>query len=144
MVGDGRLLRHQGDVIRSISAGNLDLQLRRLVLAVAAITAVSGLFQMLLPDLVLRFVGASTAPASRHFFGLVGMFMLIVGAALWVAVRDGSSGVVLVLAAQKAGAVAGVVIGFANGIFGATSLLVAAFDALSFALILWYWQRNRP
>lgn len=144
MVGDGRLLRHKSDVIKPIAAGNLDLQLRRLVLAVAAITAVSGLVQMLLPDLVLRFVGASTAPAARHFFGLVGMFMVIVGAALWVAVREGSTGVVLVLAAQKAGAVAGVVIGFASGIFGATALLVAAFDALSFGLILWFWQRNRP
>jgi len=144
VVGDGRLLRHKSDVIKPIAAGNLDLQLRRLVLAVAAITAVSGLVQMLLPDLVLRFVGASTAPAARHFFGLVGMFMVIVGAALWVAVREGSTGVVLVLAAQKAGAVAGVVIGFASGIFGATALLVAAFDALSFGLILWFWQRNRP
>jgi hypothetical protein len=126
------------------ATSNLDLQLRRLVLAVAAITAISGLFQMLLPDVVLHFVGASSAPAARHFFSLVGMFMLIVGAALWVAVREGSSGVVLVLAAQKAGAVAGVVIGFADGIFGLTALTVAGFDALSCALILWYWRRIRP
>jgi hypothetical protein len=122
----------------------LDVTLRRLVLAVAALTAVSGAVQMVLPDLVLRFIGGSSTPSARHFFGLVGMFMLIVGVALWVAVRDGSSGVVLVLAAQKAGAVGGVVIGVANGIFGPTALLVAGFDALSCLLILWYWQRSRP
>jgi hypothetical protein len=122
----------------------LDLLLRRLVLAVAALTAVSGAFQMLLAEVVLRFLGASTAPAARHFFSLVGMFMLIVGLALWRAVREGASGVVLVMAAQKAGAVAGVVIGVASGIFGATSLAVAGFDALSCALILWYWARTRP
>lgn len=130
-----------------ISAGAatnpLDVLLRRLVLAVAALTAVSGAFQMVLPDIVLLFIGGTSTPSTRHFFGLVGMFMLIVGAALWVAVRDGSRGVVLVLAAQKAGAVGGVVIGVANGIFGPLALLVAAFDALSCLLILWYWQRGR-
>jgi hypothetical protein len=121
----------------------LDLTLRRLVLAVAALTALSGAFQMVLPDIVLRFIGGTSTPSTRHFFGLVGMFMLIVGAALWVAVRDGSKGVVLVLAAQKAGAVGGVVIGVAGAIFGPLALLVAAFDALSCLLILWYWQRSR-
>ena len=144
MGGDGCLLWYQGAVIKVGAANNLDVRLRWLVLAIAVITAASGLFQMLLPDVVLQFVGAFTAPAARHFFSLVGMFMLIVGVALWVAVRDGSSGVVLVLSAQKAGAVAGVVIGVANGIFGTTSLAVAGFDALSCALILWYWQRSRP
>jgi hypothetical protein len=118
--------------------------LRRLVLAVAAITALSGAFQMLLAEVVLRFLGASTAPAARHFFALVGMFMVIVGLALWRAVSEGASGVMLVMAAQKAGAVAGVVIGVASGVFGATSLLVAGFDALSCGLILWYWTRTRP
>src|SRR5258708_33542894 len=95
---------------------NLNLQLRRLVLAVATITAISGLFQMLLPDIVLHFVGASSAPAARHFFSLVGMFMLLVGAELWVGVRVCSSGVVLCLAAQKEGAEAGGVFGFGSGI----------------------------
>jgi len=126
------------------ATSKLDSRLRWLVLAIAVITAVSGLFQMLLPNVVLQFVGASSAPAARHFFSLVGMFMLIVGVALWVAIREGSSGVVLVLAAQKAGAVAGVVIGVANGIFGMGSLPVAGFDALSCILILWYWRQTRP
>ena len=144
MVGDCCIFRHQGAVIKAGATRNLDLRLRWLVLAVAVITALSGLFQMLLPDVVLHFVGASTAPAARHFFSLVGMFMLIVGVALWVAIREGYSGVVLVLAAQKAGAVVGVVIGVANGIFGMTSLAVAGFDALSCALILWYLQQTRP
>ena len=121
----------------------LDITLRRLVLAVAALTALSGAFQMVLPDIVLRLIGGTSTPSTRHFFGLVGMFMLIVGAALWVAVRDGSTGVVLVLAAQKAGAVGGVVIGVADAIFGPLALLVAGFDALSCLLILWYWQRSR-
>jgi len=126
------------------AVNQLDLALRRLVLAVAAITAVSGAVQMLLPDLVLHFVGASSAPAARHFFGLVGMFMLVIGVALWVAVREGSRGVVLVLSAQKLGAVGGVVLGVVNGIFGPAALLIASFDALSCALIVWYWVRTRP
>jgi len=144
MAGDGGLLRHQGAVINAAAATSpLDITLRRIVLAIAALTALSGAFQMVLPDIVLRFIGGTSTPSTRHFFGLVGMFMLIVGAALWVAVRDGSTGVVLVLAAQKAGAVGGVVIGVAGAIFGPLALLVAGFDALSCLLILWYWQRSR-
>ena len=54
----------------------------RLLLAIAAITAVSGLVQMLGARFMLGMLNADTAPAAAHFFAIVGMFMLLFGGLL--------------------------------------------------------------
>ena len=116
-----------------------------LVATIAAITVVSGLVQMLVPRLVLRIVGAEISPASAHFFGIVGMFMLLFGGALLheVLSTPAQSIVALWAALQKVGAVAGVVLGVFKGIFSPLALLVSGFDLISALIIFAYWSRIR-
>jgi hypothetical protein len=116
-----------------------------LVAAVAAITVVSGLVQMLTPGFVLRLIGGANTPASAHFFGIVGMFMLLFGGALLHEVFSSPAQPVVALwaALQKFGAVAAVVLGVVRGIFSPLALLVSGFDLVSAALIFVYWSRIR-
>src|SRR5208283_1416592 len=53
-----------------------------LVAAIAALTVVSGLTQMLAPRFVLGMIGGQATPTSAHFFGIIGMFMTLFGGAL--------------------------------------------------------------
>ena len=100
---------------------------------------------MLAPTLVLRVVGGDTQPAPAHFFGIVGMFMVLFGGLLWQALRASPPlSVPLFWAAlQKLGAAGAVALGVSRGLFGAIALLVASFDLASGILALWYWARTR-
>ena len=51
-----------------------------LVVAIAAITVVSGIVQIFAPGIILRLLSTERTPASLHFFGLVGMFMALLAA----------------------------------------------------------------
>jgi uncharacterized protein YjeT (DUF2065 family) len=115
------------------------------VAAIAAITVVSGLTQMLAPRFVLNMVGGEITSASAHFFGIVGMFMLLFGGALLHEVFSASVQPIVALWAglQKIGAVAGVTLGVSRGIFSPLALLVAGFDFISALIIFWYWLRFR-
>jgi len=116
-----------------------------LVAAVAAVTVVSGLVQMLAPRLVLRLIGAAITPASAHFFGIVGMFMLLFGGALLHEVLSTPAQPIVALwaALQKVGAVAGVALGVVRGIFSPLALAVCGFDLISALIIFAYWTRIR-
>jgi len=116
-----------------------------LVAAIAGITVVSGLVQMLDPRLVLGLIGGEATATSAHFFGTVGMFMLLFGGALLNEVLGPSRQPVVALWAglQKVGAVAAVCLGVARGFFSPVALLVASFDVISALLIFWYWTRIR-
>lgn len=116
-----------------------------LVLAIAAITAVSGLVQMILPGFVLSRIGGEATAASRHFFGIVGMFMLLFGGALLHELLSASSQPIVVLwtGLQKLGASAAVALGVSRFIFSKLALLVAGFDLLSAVLVFCYWGRAR-
>lgn len=122
-------------------------RLRAVVAAVAALTVVSGLGQLILPGVVLDALGAESTPTSRHFFAIVGMFMAVVGGVTLQAllVAEPPSYVVLWCALQKAGAVAAVTIGVARDLFGGIALVVAGFDLLSAVLagMLWYRLHRR-
>jgi len=115
------------------------------VAAIAVITVVSGLTQMLAPRFVLNVVGGEITSASEHFFGIVGMFMLLFGGALLHEVFSPSLQPIVALWAglQKIGAVAGVGLGVSRGIFSPLALLVAGFDFVSALIIFWYWLRIR-
>jgi hypothetical protein len=110
------------------------------VLAIAAITLVTGCVQILWPAPILALLSAQAAPTALHLFGLVGMFMALFGGALLHAMlaRRGSDIVVLWAGLQKFGAVAGVGIGVAHAIFAPLALLVTVFDFASGVLILAY------
>lgn len=115
------------------------------VVAIAAITVVSGLVQLLAPGFVLGLIGGSVTPTSAHFFAIIGMFMAIVGALILHAELATESREVAVLwgSLQKYGAALAVAIGVGRGIFGALALLVAGFDLVSGGLMTWHWRRIR-
>jgi hypothetical protein len=115
------------------------------LIAIAAITAVSGALQLVAPGLVLRTVGGEVTPATSHFFAIIGMFMVLFGGLLWQSLRARPVLVVPLFwaALQKLGASAAVGIGVAHGLFAPVALLVAAFDLASGILALWYWNQVR-
>ena len=119
--------------------------LRLALLAIALLTVVSGAVQLLAPRIVLRIVGGDTSPAAAHFFGIVGMFMVLFGGLLWQALRSPTPMPVPVFwaALQKLGASAAVALGVSRGLFGVIALLVASFDLFSGVLALWYWSHIR-
>lgn len=120
--------------------------LRRAVVAIAIITLISGLVQMLAPRLILEPLSSGTTAASLHFFAIVGMFMVLFGGLLLhgVARGAGEQQVPLLWAAlQKFGAAGAVGIGVATAVFASIALVVAAFDLLSGILILALWQSGR-
>jgi hypothetical protein len=109
--------------------------LGRLVVAIGIITILSGAAQMLRPALVLGIVGAESSPASRHFFGIIGMFMVLFGGLTLHGVRAWSAPALLWAGLQKFGAVAAVALGVLHGVFSLTALPVAGFDLASGVLI---------
>ena len=122
----------------------LDL-LRRLSMAIALITMVSGTTQLVWPERVLGFMAAEATATSQHFFAIVGMFMLLFGAMLWQAACSLRSQPVAIFwsGIQKIGAVLAVGLGIMYGIFSPLAWLVAGFDLLSGLIILAYWQGER-
>jgi len=116
-----------------------------LVLAIAAITAATGAVQAVAPGYILRLIGAETTATSKHFFGIVGMFMVLFGGMLLEALLSSSHHPIAVLWAglQKLGASAAVGLGVSRGIFSSLALLVAAFDLVSGLLVIRYWVSVR-
>jgi hypothetical protein len=119
--------------------------LYRLLVAIAAITILSGAVQAIAPGFELRLLAAESTPTSRHFFGIVGMFMVLFGGGMLHALLDRRDHPVMVFWAslQKVGAFAAVSLGVLHGVFSELALLVAGFDLLSGVLALWYWNRIR-
>ncbi len=109
--------------------------------AIAAITVLSGLLQMVRPQWVLALVGGDIAPASNHFFAIVGMFMVLFGAMLWQALAAERPQPIPVFwcGLQKLGATAAVGLGVSRDLFSWLALGVAGFDLFSGILILLYW-----
>ena len=145
---DGTVAGHH-DVLRAqggarAEGGALTL-VRRLLLLIAAVSVASGAVQLVAPRLVLRLIGGDTSPSAAHFFGIVGMFMVLFGGLLWQALRAPRPMPVPLFWAglQKLGASAAVGLGVSRGLFSALALGVAGFDLLSAALALWYWNAVR-
>jgi hypothetical protein len=109
--------------------------------AIAALTLVSGIVQILLPGVILSFLSAGTSAEAMHFFSIVGMFMALFGGMLLSAMLRPDSQPVVVLwsGLQKFGAVAAVSLGVYRELFSPLALLVVGFDFLSGILILAYW-----
>lgn len=117
-----------------------------LLVAISVATIASGLGQAVMPQVVLGLVGGEITPATNHFFGIVGMFMVLFGGMLLHGLISAQhhSLVVFWAGLQKLGASAAVGIGVARLIFGPLALLVAAFDLVSALLIFWYlWRITR-
>lgn len=120
-------------------------RLGQVVAAIAALTVVSGATQLVAPGFVLDIIDGDSNDASRHFFAIVGMFMVVVGGLLLHGVLQPPvpAYVALWCALQKFGAAAAVGLGVANDLFGPLALAVAGFDLLSGVLIALLWKRLR-
>jgi hypothetical protein len=129
---------------RAAGANAWVVRARLAVLAIAAITAVTGAAQIVAPGAVLDFLSADRSPAAEQGFATVGMFMILfAGLVLHSLTRRSGERVALLWAGlQKLGASAAVGVGVARGVFSGVALLVASFDLVSGALMLWY--RSRP
>ncbi len=116
-----------------------------LLKAIAVITVVSGLVQMVRPQWILAIVGGETAPTANHFFGIVGMFMVLFGGLLWQALTAPRPQAVPVFwcGLQKLGATAAVGLAVSRDLLSLLALGVASFDLLSAILIFVYWRSIR-
>lgn len=108
---------------------------------IAVITVLSGLVQMIKPAFVLGIIAADINPTTNHFFGIVGLFMILFGGLLFHALSDDKSRPTAVFwcGLQKFGASAAVALGVFRAVFGWLALGVAAFDFISGILIMIYW-----
>ena len=119
--------------------------MRAVLVALAVITALTGVAEIVAPAAVLAALGATPTPLASQLFATVGMFMVVVGGLLTRSLlrpapdRD----VVLWSGLQKAGAVVAVSVGVAHTVFGTIALLVAAFDLATAVLLVVYWVRLR-
>lgn len=119
--------------------------IRLIILAIALITMVSGLVQLISPALILNMVGAETTAATQHFFAIIGMFMLLFGGLLVHALYSIQSNHAAILwgALQKAGASLAVFIGIYHHLFSGIAALVAIFDGVSCLMLLVYYRHIR-
>jgi hypothetical protein len=116
-----------------------------ILVVVAGATALTGLVQVVMPGFVLQTMSSEVNATSRHFFGIVGMFMFLFGGALLHALLSAAHHPIVVLWAslQKFGASLAVGLGALNQVFSPLALLVAAFDLFSGILGIWYWSSIR-
>jgi hypothetical protein len=114
-----------------------------ILLAIAGLTIFSGLLQMLATGWELRLLSAEVTDTSKHFFGIVGMFMVLFGGAFLNALVSSTDQPVVVFwcSLQKFGASAAVGLGVLHHIFSPLALLVASFDLFSGILGIWYWRK---
>lgn len=117
---------------------------RKALLAIAVVTVATGGAQIVAPSAMLEPLRVEDSPATRQLFATVGMFMAIVGALLFGALRrpvDARRPVVFWASVQKLGAAAAVALGVRRAVFSRLALLVASFDFASGLLALDYWRR---
>ncbi|GAB4010390.1 hypothetical protein GCM10028808_21030 [Spirosoma migulaei] len=114
--------------------------LRLIILGISVLTFISGLVQMIQPDFVLDFVGGESTPVTRHFFGTIGMFMLILGGLMVQALYEAqvSRAALFWGGLQKFGAAIAVGIGIMHGLMSPIAGLVASFDFVSGILFFVY------
>jgi hypothetical protein len=138
-----RLAERRSDRLGSNRLGSN--RLGSVLLVIGGVTVVSGVGQLLVPGVVLDLLGAESTGTTRHFFAIVGMFMVIVGGLLVHGLlRPPTPGyVVLWVGLQKLGAFVAVGLAVWRGLFSSPALLVAFFDLATAALCAVMWRRLR-
>lgn len=120
-------------------------RLRVILLVVAAGTFASGLLLMLAQGFVLDALSAPTDTSDRLFFGIIGMFMAVIGGALTQTLAQPAPSALVVgwSTLQKLGASVAMSLAVALGVFSYYGIALAAFDFLSALLAASYWLRLR-
>jgi len=113
---------------------------RWLLILISLVTLASGLVQVVAPAFILSLLSADVTATTKHFFGIVGMFMVLFGGMLLQVLisRRSNAPVFLWAGLQKIGSSSSVALGVFHHIFGRLALLVAGFDLLSGILIFIY------
>jgi hypothetical protein len=119
--------------------------LRWTLLAIAAGTFLSGLFLIVAQRVVLDVLSAPTDTSDRLFFGIIGMFMAVVGGALTQTLLQAPPSALVVgwSTLQKLGASAAMSLAVALDVFSYYGLALAVFDFCSAVLLAAYWWRVR-
>jgi hypothetical protein len=117
--------------------------LRWVLLAIAAGTFLSGLVLVVVPGVVLDVLSAPTRTSDKLFFGIIGMFMAVVGGALTqTLLRPAPSRLVVGWSAlQKLGAAIAMSLAVVLDVFSYAGLSLVAFDSVSAVLAAAYWWR---
>ncbi len=121
--------------------------LRLCVVAIGLVTVASGALQLAQPGLILTLIAGPSSAMARHFFAIVGMFMVLFGGLVLQTLRSESRGepggvALLWCTLQKLGASAAVGLGVLSGVFSPIALLVAGFDLAS-AVLFWSYRLSR-
>jgi hypothetical protein len=117
--------------------------LRWTLFAIAAGTFLSGLLLVVAQRFVLDILSAPTTTSDRLFFGIIGMFMAVVGGTLTQTLLQPQPGATVVgwSAVQKLGAAAAMSLAVALSVFSYYGIILAAFDFCSALLAIGYWWR---
>jgi hypothetical protein len=117
--------------------------LRWTLFAIAAGTFLSGLLLVVAQRFVLDILSAPTTTSDRLFFGIIGMFMAVVGGTLTQTLLRPQPGAIVVgwSAVQKLGAAAAMSLAVALSVFSYYGIILAAFDFCSALLAIGYWWR---
>jgi hypothetical protein len=120
--------------------------LRWTLLAIAFGTFVSGILLAVAQRFVLDILSGPTATSDRLFFGIIGMFMAIVGGMLTQTLLQPRPSAVIVgwSALQKLGASVAMSLAVALSVFSHYGIALAAFDFCSALLAVGYlWRITR-
>lgn len=119
--------------------------LRLALLAIAAGTFLSGIVLIAAQGFVLDLLSAPTTTSDRLFFGIIGMFMAVVGGALTQTLLRPPTSTLVVgwSAVQKLGAAAAMSLAVVLDVFSYWGLALAVFDFSSALLAIGYWWRIR-
>ena len=116
---------------------------RLLLIAIAAVTVVSGLAQLVAPSVVLGIVAREPNVLGSHLFATVGMFMVITGAMFLQSLlkRSAEPAIPFWIGVQKAAAAILVGLAVARGLFTPLAIGVATFDAVTSIVAFIFWSR---
>jgi hypothetical protein len=120
-----------------------DSPLRSVLVAIAAITVLTGLTQLVAPAWVLGFIASDRSALGAHFFATIGMFMIITGAMFLQGLLTHSTegAIPFWIGVQKAAACALVAWAVLRGLLAPIAYTVAAFDGATAVLTFAFWRR---
>lgn len=116
-----------------------------LLILIAAITILSGLAQIILPETALSLTGISATAETVYLFRLVSLLTALFGGMLLHAVLSGknSSSPLLWVGLQKELSAAAVLLAVISGLLPANNaLLVAGYDFVAGVFVLWCWYEQ--
>jgi hypothetical protein len=119
--------------------------LRWILWAIALGTFLSGILLVVAQRWILDILSAPTTTSDRLFFGIIGMFMAIVGGMLTQDLLQPAPSRIVVgwSAVQKLCASAAMSLAVALSVFSYYGIALAAFDFCSALIAIGYWWRIR-